>query len=70
MYSLYSLYASVAKMIICSLILLSHVAVKGTMNRAENEAYWGSTDTAPSALDNFFDEDVSGLFCYVLFYHW
>lgn len=27
------------------------------MNRAENEAYWGSTDTAPSALDNFFDED-------------
>lgn len=29
------------------------------MNRAENEAYWVSTDTAPSALDNFFDEDVS-----------
>lgn len=27
------------------------------MSRAENEAYWGSTDTAPSALDNFFDED-------------
>ena len=27
------------------------------MNRAENEAYWGSTDTASSALDNFFDED-------------
>ncbi|KAK4298832.1 hypothetical protein Pmani_028850 [Petrolisthes manimaculis] len=27
------------------------------MNRAENEAYWGSTDTAPSALDSFFDED-------------
>lgn len=27
------------------------------MSRTENEAYWGSTDTAPSALDNFFDED-------------
>ncbi|XP_053634170.2 spermatogenesis-defective protein 39 homolog isoform X2 [Cherax quadricarinatus] len=27
------------------------------MSRAENEAYWGSTDTAPSALDSFFDED-------------
>lgn len=29
------------------------------MSRAENEAYWGATDTAPQALDNFFDEDVS-----------
>ncbi|XP_068216916.1 spermatogenesis-defective protein 39 homolog [Palaemon carinicauda] len=27
------------------------------MNRAENDAYWGSTETASSALDNFFDED-------------
>ncbi|XP_037792640.1 spermatogenesis-defective protein 39 homolog [Penaeus monodon] len=27
------------------------------MSRAENEAYWGATDTAPQALDNFFDED-------------
>ncbi|XP_066977342.1 spermatogenesis-defective protein 39 homolog [Macrobrachium rosenbergii] len=27
------------------------------MSRAENDAYWGSTDTASSALDNFFDED-------------
>ncbi|MPC13525.1 Spermatogenesis-defective protein 39 [Portunus trituberculatus] len=27
------------------------------MNRAENDAYWGSTDTAPPTLDNFFDED-------------
>ncbi|KAK7084834.1 hypothetical protein SK128_026664 [Halocaridina rubra] len=27
------------------------------MNRAENDAYWGSTDTASSVLDNFFDED-------------
>lgn len=29
------------------------------MSRAENDAYWGSTDTAPKELDNFFDEDVS-----------